>query len=591
MYLDKLNNNNTDYLRILQSYSVIVNGKRTTRKKIIINLGPLSKFDDGNPDYFQRLRESFKSGIALIPELEPYVNKKQPEFESIKISRQDSNQYLAHPKNIGYLLLEKILSQLEIPQLLAQYQKTSKISYDLVGIFQLFVYGRILKPASKIATVAQNDSYLFDLCSKVSKRDIYRSLDVLNNLNTKIQQKIDSVISQSSIGRKRELTYYDVTNFFFHIDHEDEFRKRGKSKENRVEPIVQMGLFIDNNGIPIAHQEFPGNNIDQTTLRPAIKTTIKKFNLEKIVVVADGGMNSGKNRAYLATCGHGYIVSKSVKVVKNEIRKWILDSFGYMNQNGVEADDFQWKYKSRIISEKVKDENGNWKELTEKEIVFFSPKYYQKQLHEQQLFHDYLESCCEHPKKVLKSAKSYLHVVDSKIGEIKDSSELKYSIDENKLEEQREIMGYYLIKTSEIDLDDLEIIDRYHGLSKIEDCFRITKSNLNGRPVYVRTPEHIKAHFLICFVALTIIRLIQIKYLLLRDGKVKSNGWEEGITAFKLQEGLNSWTASFLGEGCYRVSEPTEDIKEMIDQFGINWKMFLPSKEKIKRNFDKIPSL
>jgi transposase len=589
MYLNNHISDNKEYLRILESYSVVIDGKRKNRKRIIKNLGALSQFDDGNPDYFQRLRDAFKSGIALIPELEEFIDKSVPDTVTIKIKSNDSEQYLAHPKNIGYLLIEKVLEQLKIIDLLENYKKSSKITYDLVGIFKLLIIGRVLKPDSKIATVAQKENYLFNLSSEISDKDIYRSLDVLNKLNNKIQKKMDTVISKSAIGRNREFTYYDVTNFFFHIDQEDDFRKRGKSKEHRVEPIIQMGLFIDNNGIPIAHKEFPGNIIDQLTLRPAVKETIKDFSLDKIVVVADGGMNSGKNRAYLVEQGHGYIVSRSVKNVNAKTRKWILDESDYTNRNGSLPTQNEWKYKSRTICTEVKREDGKLQKLTEKEVVFFSPNYYYRELEAYEKFREYLEECCENPRKVLKSsAKSYLKAVDFETGEIKNNENLKYSINDEKLNEKKKIFGFYLIKTSEIELNSLDIIERYHGLSKIEDCFRITKSNLNGRPIYVRTEEHIKAHFLICFIALTIIRIIQVKFLLSIDKKIQKDGWQEGITAQKLQEGLNSWEASVLGEDRYRISEPTEELKEILEVFGIDWNMFLPNKIKIKRKFNNI---
>jgi transposase len=597
MYLNKFKNHGTEYIRVLESYTTMVNGEMRTRKRIIKSLGRVSKYDDGKGEYFERLREAFKEGKALIPELEEFVQQVHLVPAKIEIDREDPEQYLSHPKNIGYLLIENVLKKLNVIKKLKQYKETSKIEYDLVGIFSMLVIGRILKPESKKATISSSEKCLVDICEGVSEKDIYRSLDVFYDLNINIQRTMDSAIAKSEIGRNRELTYYDVTNFFFHIDEEDDFRKRGKSKENRVEPIIQLGLFIDDNGIPVAHKEFAGNQIDQTTLRPAVKETIKEFELSKLVIVADGGMNSAKNRSYLKDEGHGYIVSKSVKTVDKDTRDWITSLDEYKTRNGESPEEYKWKYKSRIVKSKVKNENYEQRELVEKEVVFFSPDYYLRQLKEHEDFKKFLHECIENPGKIKSKrfAVSYLNkeICDAKSGKIKEGSEEKvvYSVNKEKLKQQENILGYYLIKTSELNMSDLEVIEKYRGLSRIEDSFRIAKSNLNCRPVYVRTEKHIIAHFLICFVALAVVRILQVELLKAKKEKNKTKQWKEGITEEKLQEGLRLWQADLLGKDQYRLTEPTKELKELFDVIGIKWNEPLPNQAKIKRMVNEFKKL
>ena len=490
----------------------------------------------------------------------------------------------------------------------------SKIEYDLNGLTKLFVFGRILNPQSKKKTFKNKDKYLFPVTTHEDEQTIYRSLDVLAENSKKIQNRMNTKIKNSSIGRVTNLTYYDVTNYYFETMYGDDdiyeldenneivkgedgkpiivkkgFRKKGVSKENSKGPIVQMGLFIDNNGIPVSHKLFPGNTQDKTTFKNVLENDVDEMDLGRIVVVADNGMNTQENKYLITEKGNGYIVSKSVKKSWTKIGPWALEDKDYTeikNSSG----EVVFKYKSRIneIELTYKNEDGkkSKKTIKEKEIVYWSKKHYEKELHQNKKFIEYLEACKEHPDKLKdkqRKSQEFIEVidVDQKTGEVIKTKKIVVFLEE-KLKKYKETLGFYSIVTSEIEEDDKEIINRYHGLSRIEDSFRIIKSDLEGRPIYVWTEEHIKAHFLICFIALTIIRIMQYKILKYENkSTLNVDGWEQGITAEKLKEELNNFETDAFDENSYKMRRPKDNILKVLNVYEYNFNFRLPSKQEI----------
>ena len=288
--------------------------------------------------------------------------------------------------------------------------------------------------------------------------------------------------------------------------------------------------------------------------------------------------------------GNGYIVSKSTKKSDKTVKAWILDESGYeWNQSRT------FKVKSLIRKRKVKDEDGKTIEITEKLICYWSKKHYDRERHENEKFVEYLESVIANPDKLKdkpRKIERFLekHTVDKKTGEVIDA-DTHLSLDMDKIRDYLNLLGYYTIMTSEIDKPDREIINKYHGLSRIEDSFRIIKSDLEGRPVFVSTPEHINAHFLTCFIALTMIRLIQHRMLQFRGKDTRNlDGWESGLTAERIQKALGSWQADPLPGGYYRLSKPGNDLNPILDAFGCEMLPPIISITKlraIKRAFDK----
>ena len=594
-HIECVKNNGKPYLRLAESRYVKDIGRQ--KKFVLKNLGPLSKFDDGKPDFLKRFREKFKNGEIDFDGITYYSNL--PTKKTFEI---DNEMNYIELKNIGFLFLQSIYNSLGITEFLNRIKSDSKIEYDLNGLTKLLVFERILDPQSKKKTFENKDKFLFQIVDSNDINQIYRTLDVLSENSKKIQNRMNTKIKNSSIGRNTSLTYYDVTNYFFETMYGDEdvyeldenneiikdengepiivkkgFRKKGVSKENSKGPIVQMGLFIDNNGIPVSHKLFPGNTQDKTTFKDVLENDINEMNLGKIITVADNGMNTQENKYLIVEKGNGYIVSKSVKKSWKSQRDWALEDkdYTYIKNN---SNEIVFKYKSRIneITLTYKNEDGtkSKKTIKEKEIIYWSKKHYEKELHQNKKFIEYLESCKENPDKLKdkqRKSQEYIKVldVDKKTGEVIKTDKLIVFLDE-KLEKYKETLGYYSIVTSEINEEDKEIINRYHGLSRIEDSFRIIKSDLEGRPVYVWTEEHIKAHFLICFISLTIIRIIQYKILKYENkSTLNIDGWEQGITADKIKQALNNFKACSDKNGTCLISTPDIQIEKIVKALGI----------------------
>ena len=599
MFLEFANNNGKPYIRLVESVRIEKDGKKVTRKRTIKNIGPVSRFDDGQPDFEARLKASFIACNPLIPELVPYVPKEQPlEKYTLRIT-EGSPECVGHPKIYSHYLIEKILEDLGIIQVMNSYKGFSKIKFDLLGYFRLLVYGRILNPASKIATVRQNDDYLEPVVDDVYEYNVYDTLDFVYEHKKQIFNRMNSIMSKK-YGRNTDIIYYDVTNFYFEIENPDDdieddsgnvvekgIRKMGVSKENRKQPIVQMGLFMDNSGYPVSYEIFPGNTLDHLTVRESLKSTVDNMDFNRFIFVGDRGMCNYMNLLHILSQGNGYVVSKSIAKSKACEKEWIYDDSGYTVVSDV------FKYKSRIVTRKVKDENGNVQTISEKVVVYWDKYFYDRQLYENKSFLDFLEKLLESPasfritavqsKSIRKFLKSEFLNIDS--GELLDSSRLRTIIDTDKVNEFKKEMGYYQIVTSELNKSESEIIDIYHGLSRIEDQFRVLKGDLSTRPVFVNTREHIDAHLAICTIALTVMRVIQNKVAdyIKTDTDKETRNWSYGISADRVITALNSWTVESIADDYYRFNNiDSKDLKLILDAFGINIPKKLYRKQALK---------
>ncbi len=399
------------------------------------------------------------------------------------------------------------------------------------------------------------------------------------------------------IGRSPGTVFYDVTNFFFEAarpdaDFEDEdgntvtgLRKFGVSKENRRQPIVQLGLFLDDNGIPISFATFPGNTLDHHTLRPAMDETVGDLGIKRFVLVADRGMYSGTNMHAVCEAGNGYIVSKSLRKTDKAERAWAIDPKGYT----VVSENF--RHKSRIVKRVVKDESGKRHERLEKVVVYWSKAFYEREKNENRSFMEFLQKLRENPGSCRMSSahskglrrflkKEYVSKIT---GEKVNSADLMPMIDEAKLTEFNELMGYYQIVTSELEMGDREVIEKYHGLTQIEDQFREMKGTLETRPVFVQTPEHIKAHLMVCFMALTMIRIIQRKTRLSAKPAKGESKWSYGIPGARVSEALAGWQVLELPGEYYQVLKPKgDDIFAILKAFGMELKQQLYTRGEIR---------
>ena len=585
MFIQLCKNNGTDYLRLVEGYRATdASGRSVARSRTVLNIGPLSRFNDGRPDYVKRLRESFKSGIPLIDSLLPFIEAPKPEKYTITFTSGDDS-CISEPRLVSQLLLDRMFQQLGLDKICATLKHSLGLGYDLTDYLRLLIFGRILYPDSKWATFRQNSEYYTPLVNDDYPYHVYDVLDVLSACKEKFIQRMHSSLSKKVDCSTRHI-YYDVTNFFFEIcepDADEEIdgcavkglRQKGVSKENRREPIVQMGLFLDDAGLPVTIESFPGNTLDQATLRPALKRSLNHLDIGRFILVADRGMCSYMNLCSLLDDGQGYIVSKSIRKTKAAERKWITEPEGYIQQST------SFRYKSRIISRKVKDEYGSLREIQEKVIVYWSEKFYKREYCEHKSFLEFIEKLRINPAGFRVTAtqsrtlKKYFRkeFVNKDTGEIVSAKDLLGCLDEEKLEELTAYMGYYQIVSSELDMEPLEIIDSYHGLTQIEDQFREMKGTLDARPVYVSTREHIQAHLLLCMMALTILRMIQKKIAAVPGGKSgdKDRLWSYGMSGRRVQKALQRWRIEKLPGEYYRFCNTNDDdLKKLLEAFGID---------------------
>lgn len=583
MFVEQFKNNGVPYLRLVQSYRVEDSqGRKVSRKKTILNIGPLSRFDDGEPDFVQRLKDSYKEGKPIIDLLLPYIE--EPVAKKHVITFEDGDMAcIGTPKLVSQILLDRLFVQLGLDKLCATLKHSLGLSYDLTGFIRLLIFGRILQPASKWETAQQNAQYFAPLADTTYPYHIYDALDVLAEYKEQFIHRMHSSICKT-VGRSSTHIYYDVTNFFFEIEKPDPnedigdgvqkgLRQKGVSKENRKEPIVQMGMFLDDNGIPITIETFPGNTLDQATLRPALKKSMGKLETERFVLVADRGLHSFYNLCHLVSDGQGYIVSKSIRKTPKAERQWIMMQEDYIAKGN------SFKFKSRIVTRRVKDENGVVMELKEKVIVYWSERFYMREYNEHKSFLDFLERLRQNPasfritaiqsNKLKKFFKREFVYKDT--GEIIESGKLLGMLDEEKIEELTAFMGYYQIVTSEIDMPDEDVIEAYHGLTQIEDQFREMKGTLSTRPIYVSTQEHIQAHLLICMIALTMLRLIQKKIISSSQLEQSRCIWSYGMSGRRVQTALQKWQIDKLPGDVYRFNNTTDDdLKRILSAFSIN---------------------
>lgn len=579
MFLDIFNNNEKMYIRISESYRVYSEEKKkfVNRKRTIKNIGPVSKFDDGKENFIERLRASFNAGTPIIKELEPYVSKDiKKEIYNIQI-HEGTEECIGHPKLFSNLLLDKLMEEIGLTQYINVYKTYDKITYDVLGFIKLLIYGRLLNPASKIATVNQNDDYYNKIIDDGSyKYNVFDSLDFIYKHKNAFFNRIDQTL-RKKVSRTTNIIYYDVTNFFIFTEDkgyecDDEGTKiyhsiatNGVCKEERKLPIVQMGLLMDEQGIPISIEVFPGNTLDHLTMQKSFNNSVDfiKDKNNRYIFVSDKGIGRGGNPKFSIENGNGYLVSKSVRGSTKAEKKWIISDEDFVYN----TDDF--KIKTKTYTKTYTLENGSELKSSEKIVSYWSKKFYTKEYEEQKSFYDTLKQIIENPESFPSNRlnnskiKKYLkkQVLNDETGEIIDSENLKAIIDIDKVNEELSLLGWYSIITSETNMDENEIIDTYHNLVDIEDQFRVMKSTLETRPLYVRTDEHRIAHLTLCTIALILLRLIQ---------RVITNKFNYTLSADRIQVALNKWKVEKLADEHYRFNDiDDKDLKLILDSFDI----------------------
>ena len=463
--------------------------------------------------YLDELEKEYADPIGHFSEIVSKMNQAKAEEKVARTVTLDSAQRIEgnERKNFGYVALSAVYHELEIHKFLNGRQRALEVSYNLNSIMRLLVFARLLAPGSK--KKAYDEREWFFERSDFSMNDMYRALSRLAGYSEALQLWIHERIV-ATYGRDTSVTYYDVTNYYFEIDEQDELRRKGVSKEHRPDPIVQMGLLTDNNGIPMAYQLFPGNANDCTTLLPILKRIRRQFHTGKAIVVSDKGLNTQKNAYYLANRRGGYVFSQTVRGGTAELKHYVL------KQSDYQEEETGFKKKSRQFTRHIEFEDDNGQiiraTIAEKQVVFYSPEYDRRAKADRAAAIKKARTIIANPKNFTKQntygAAKYIRQIkyDKSTGEIITPAS-KLSFNEEVLAEEEKYDGYYAIVTNRYDKSDDWVIDTYRGLWRIEESFRVTKSELEARPVFVSRQDRIQAHFLICFVSLVIIRLLQLK--------------------------------------------------------------------------------
>lgn len=533
----KSKSNNQTYVYLVEGYRD-KNGK--VKQRIIKNLGVLEELIKEDPNILEKLKQEAKLMESSIISID--INTLEPNSES------------EIPLNYGCFFLEGLYNSLGVPELIKKLTKKYKYNYDLNEILKLLVISRILNPASKRETYEKRNRYFnsFDF----SLDNLYRSLDIVNEIKEDMQLHVHNEIKKQ-YNRDCTLVFYDVTNYYFETEEEDNLRAKGVSKENRKTSIVQMGLFIDNHGIPIAYKLFRGNQHDKTTLIPVLEEVKKKFNLGRIIVTADKGLNSGKNLAFIYGNDDGYILSQQIRRTKKEFIDYVLDDSNY-----VYNDNKTFKMKNFIRERQVKDKDGKLVTLTEKVLCFWSKNYADREAYKRGDIEELLQNYLDNPSKYTASnrygLKKYLKQIeiDDETGEV-TKPKYKLHFEEEKYLRDKALDGYYCIITSEINLTEEEIIEKYRGLWRIEDSFRVMKSDLEGRPGYIWTQNHIEAHFLTCYIALILTRILQYRL------KYK-------YTTKQIQEALNGANCISINKDLYILTKRDKVYSQIEKLFNVS---------------------
>lgn len=491
--------------------STYINKKHST--KIVEKLGNLNevKIKAGNKDpyawaneYAKELTIKEKEGTRTI--IKSYSQNKL-------LNKNENNDF-----NIGYLFLQDIYYKLGLNNICNEITDKYQFKFDLNDILSKLIYSRILFPASKLKTLELSKKFLEQ--PNFEYQHIERALPILCRENDFIQSEFYKN-SKNYIPRNNRVLYYDCTNFFFEIECEDDFRKYGKSKENRPNPLVQMGLFMDGDGIPLSCEITPGNTNEQTTLQPLEKKILKDFKLADIVVCTDAGLASKANRKFNDTNSRKFITTQSIKQLKSFLKEEAINlTKGWHLPGSNKTYNIEKLRTDKKLMEQYKDKTFykerwiNEDGIEQRLIVTFSVKYqeYQRNIRKNQI--ERAKKMIEkNPKKIGKAKqndpKRFIETINT-TSNGESAEETYYSINQDIINEEAKYDGLYAVCTN-LEDDVQDIITVNHRRWEIEESFRIMKSEFNARPVFHSNEEAIKAHFLICFLSLTIYRYLEKK--------------------------------------------------------------------------------
>ena len=600
MYLHKLKKPNGDiYLTIKEKYHV---PKVGARERTVESVG-----------YLSALKEQYDDPIAFFTQRAKDLTaaKKVEKATTIRI---DVNEKLAvganDTRNVGYGILKLLYRDLQLDKFWNWKTRGKKTKFSTDQIFRLLTFSRALNPGSKRYTLLNKD-FFFEPFDDFTLDDIYHALDIIAEHQDALQEWIYEK-SKKICARDLSVSYFDCTNYYFDIGHPDvdtfdedgnpvdakgnktdvKYRKRGPEKNHRPDPIVEMGLLMDRNGIPVAYDLFPGNESEKVHMRPIVKRVKKDFEDCRIILVADRGLNTSDNIYWLNGTNKGdnnsldgYVYGQSVRGADAEFKQWVLSS-GYSKDliKNDDGNEITFTHKSRIYPKKIHvnitksgQEKSSKKEVVidQKQMAYYSEKYAKKQKADRQAMIERAKDLINHPKKydriTAKGSSSYIRNIafDKSTGEIIEGRELL--LDLEKIQEEEKYDGYYSIVTSELKMSDEKMRDTYRGLARIEDSFKVTKTCFESRPVYVWTNDHIDAHFATCFLALVLIRLLEVKL---------GNQFPTG----QMLDSLKKYNCTHLSENRWQFTY----YDEMMDECGKAFDISLNNKYRTQQEIQRL---
>lgn len=599
MYLNKQKKPNGDvYLSIREKYHVPNVG---SREKTIESLG-----------YLSELKKTVDDPIAYYSQYAKELTKKRNSEKTRTISI-DTNEKLSigtyDTRNVGYGIFKLIYKELEIDKFWNWKTRGRKMKFNTDQIFRLLTFSRALNPGSKRYTLNHKDLY-FEPFDGFDLDDIYHALDVIAENQQALQEWIYEH-SKKLCTRDMSVSYFDCTNYYFDIGRPDvdwldddgnpvdkeghpipaRYRKRGPEKNHRPDPIVEMGLLMDRNGIPIAYDLFPGNESEKVHMRPIINRVKDRFEDCRIIYVADRGLNTSDNIYWIngtnkgdSNSRDGYVYGQSVRGADAGFKSWVL-SGGY-HEDKIPSNDgslITFQHKSRIYPKELQvnvTKPGQKKPVKkkvvvdQKQMVYYSEKYAKKQRKDRAVMLERAKDLIKYPKKydriTAKGSASYILNIsfDKSTGEIVEGKTLE--LDTEKIKEEEKYDGYYSIVTSELDMSDLKMRDVYRGLTRIEDSFKVTKTYFEARPVYVWLNEHIDAHFATCFLSLVLVRLLETKL-------------QHTFSTGQILDALRNYNCTHLDKNTWQFTYYDEVIDACAKAFGLSLNDKYKTQQEIQR--------
>ena len=555
---------------IIKDYTNI-NGKRTT--KIFEKLGNQVQVENrfGKTDTINKIKDYIKE--LNSEEKEELIKK---EFNPNKrISSKTKRNF-----NVGYLFLQNLYNQLKINDICNEIQEKYKIHFDLNEILSYLVYARIIYPSSKLETFKQCQNFIEQ--PKFKLHDEYRALSYIANNIDYIQENLFNN-SKDIINRNSNVIYYDCTNYFFEIDNEDDLRKYGISKEHKPNPIVGMGLFMDGDGLPLSFNIYPGNMNEQKSLIPEESKIVKNFKLDntKTILCTDAGLASDEIKKFNIKDKRGFVITQSLKKLKEEYKKQVFDKSGWRIPNDLKNiydldtiqnnEELKEKYYNTLFYKIIETET---KSVKQDLIVTFCFKYfdYNRNIRNNQIERARKSIENNNVTRKGKNQNDYRRFIDSinstNNGEVAENT--SFSINQSIIDEEEKYDGYYALTTNLIG-DINEIFKIVKGRWEIEESFRIMKSDFQARPINLSREDRIKAHFMTCFLALFIYRLLEKKL----DYKYTSSQILDTLRNMNMieQKGLGF-------EPIYERDIITDTLHEI---FGFNTDFEIISYKKIKK--------